>query len=222
MSFTVTAAQGGTTANKMAVVVKVVTGAALSQPGATFAAAALSDSVTPQASGSQIYGALTGTGAGASPTAEPACSPFLQSVAGTNRYAQFHLAATTTEGMPVLVGSSAGIAVAIAGAEILAAGTLAEDPSAPANSGVVTGTSVTTAAFTPPEGALLVVMVSSLAGSGVQTMSLSDTSGLGLTWTELAKFNASTAGYNGVWAAQVPSSPTTAPASQEIILSEAF
>ena len=65
MSFTVTAAQGGSTNTKMAVVVKVVTGAAASQPGTTGSAGALTVSIDPMATGSQIYGAVTGTGGGA-------------------------------------------------------------------------------------------------------------------------------------------------------------
>ena len=131
-------------------------------------------------------------------------SPFLQNVASTNRYAQFHLASLTTASTPVVAGSSAGAAVGIAAAEILASGSLAENSSAPAVSGVVNATSFTTAAFTPPAPSLLVVMVSALGGAAVCTMALSDTSGLGLNWTEQAKYNASGAGYNGVWTAQVP------------------
>jgi hypothetical protein len=87
-------------------------------------------------------------------------------------------------------------------AEILTAGTLAEDASAPAVAYAPGVTAVTTASFTPPAGALLVALISSSANASGLAITMSDTSGLGLTWTELVKENASS-GYAGIQVAQL-------------------
>ena len=60
-----------------------------------------------------------------------------------------------------------------------------------------------TAAFSPPACGLLVLMVSTNGGGGVVTMAITDTSGLGLAWTEQVKSNVSGDGYTGVWTAQL-------------------
>jgi hypothetical protein len=91
--------------------------------------------------------------------------------------------------------------------EILAAvaGTApAEDGSAPASVASGAGTAnltVTTGAFTPVAGSLLVAMVASNGGSGVTSMTVS---GGGWTWAEKSKNNPSGGDYAGIWIADVP------------------
>ena len=57
--------------------------------------------------------------------------------------------------------------------------------------------------FTPPAGSLLVAMVASNGGTGVTTMTLSDTSGLGIIWAPAVENNPANSGYCGVWTARV-------------------
>jgi hypothetical protein len=205
VAFTVKAQQGGNTANGIAVVLKVVTGASASQPGTTGNAAAFNISINPLATGSWIYGALLG---GATGLSGESGTTFQQSVASSGlRYCQFRTTATTTASTPITVGSTTGTALGIAATEILHQGTLAEDASAPAVSGFVNATSFTSAAFTPPFSSLLVLMASSNGAAGTTTMAVTDTSGYGLTWVEQAKANGGSAGYSGVWTAQMPPAP---------------
>ena len=206
VSGTVTATQGGAATAGMAVVLKVVTGAALAQPGAVASvlSATPSDTLTPQASGSWVYGAILEAGTAA--LSELADTTFEQSVTGNGLgYYALRSASATTGGTPATYGASGtvhGISTVLC--EILAAGTLAEDASSPAVSGFVNSEEFTTAAFTPPAGSLLVLMTSANGDTGTTTMSVTDTLGLGLTWTEQAKANGSSSGYSGVWTAQIP------------------
>jgi hypothetical protein len=206
VAFTVKAQQGGATATSMSLVLKVVTGAAPVQPGTTANANAISESVTPLDTGSWIYGAIL-AGATGSLTALSG-NTFSQAATGGGLHtAQLRTTSTVTGGTPITVGSSTGTAISVVAAEIIAQGTLAEDASAPAVSGFVIATSITTASFSPPAGSLLVLMVSSNGAAGTTTMAVTDTSALGLTWVEQAKRNGASNGYTGVWTAQMPSPP---------------
>lgn len=206
MSFTVTATQGGSVENGMTLVVKVITGAAAVQNGATagVTSATPSAAITPQAASSLVYGAALVT------------SGVLAALAGTSNESYTgasglfgiglrSTAVTGEAGSPVTYGEAGtthGISVALA--EILASGTLAEDASSPAAVAFANVETQTTAAFSPPAGALLVAMIATNGNTGVVTMALTDTSGLGLTWTPLEQQNAAGSGYSGVWAAQLP------------------
>ena len=61
-TFTVTATEGGSTTNGIALLVKVITGQAASQPGTVAGATQTGPnlSITPQATGSLVYGAIIG------------------------------------------------------------------------------------------------------------------------------------------------------------------
>ena len=115
-----------------------------------------------------------------------------------------HYTGTVTEGTPVTLGGSDGNEWNSWGAyEVLSAGSAAIDSSTPAAAG--TGSSSTTSpSFAPPAGAVLVAVVTAI-GTGTQAVTISDTSGLGLTWTQRGTTQSS--GYTGtaaVFTATVP------------------
>lgn len=212
--FSVTATQAGGVFQGQSMVLRVLTGAAAatSQPGATAGNATFSppqdQAITPAATGSLVYGAWLGYASG---TYAPTAATFVfQDVESGASVAQFRSADYTTASTPVTLGNGGtndGIGITLA--EILAAGgqTLTEDPSSPSPVAYDNVTATTTPAFQPPPGSLLVVAVSAIGSfnaGGVTTMTLSDTSGLGLTWTQVAVENGTGNGYVGVWVAQVP------------------
>jgi len=208
-SFTVKATQGGNTATGMSMVLKVITGAALAQPGVTgtqqFTSANPDISVTPAGSGSTVYGALLCSGTGA--VTANGSTTFLQTTSGSGlRYVQFSGPSTTASSAQDLGTTGATTGLDIAVAEILAGPglTLAEDASSPAVTAFSATFNITTASFTPPRGSLLVLMVSSNGSAGTTTMAITDTSGQNLTWAEQAKANGNSKGYAGVWSAQMP------------------
>jgi hypothetical protein len=206
MSITVTATEGGTTANGIALTVKVLTGAAPVQPGQTATSATANPpqlAITPNASASWVYG---GASINSATLYTPnAATTFSQNVNSGTVLGTFRTTATTTAATPVTVGASAPASAAdIALVEILAAAglSLAEDASSPAGVNAAAATTVATAAFTPPGGTLLVAMTATNAtGSGTVTMTVS---GGGLTWTQAAFANSATTAYAGVWLARVP------------------
>src|SRR5258707_8774273 len=211
MAITVTATQGGSTLKGMALRVFVLTQAAAVQNGATANAqiptsTAFTTSITTTQTGSRVYGA----GAHANVTdSAAALTTLVDDVAdAVNSEQYFTFKATSLTGTPgaTTLGVTAASATAgpLALAEIKTAGTLTEDVSGPAVASTTAAIFVTTASFTPPPGSLLVALVASDGSTGITTMTLSDTSGLGLIWTELVKNNPSGGDYAGVWVAQVP------------------
>lgn len=208
MAITVTATQGGTTANGLALRVFVLTQAAATQNGATANAAinsstAFTASITTTQTGSRVYGAAAnGSNSSFSAAASTTLVDDIADATNTERYGTFK--ATSLTGTPgaTILGLTAAAASTgpLAMAEIKTAGTLTEDGSAPAVASTTSATTVTTASFTPPGGSLLVALVASDGGAGVTTMTVS---GGGLTWTEQVKNNPSAGDYAGVWIAQV-------------------
>jgi hypothetical protein len=210
---TVTSSSGG----NASLAVKVLTGAAASQPGATTTSTtATAKAITPAASGSLAYAALgvfcSGSG-GTQPYTATAASQILADVSGFTVHRQavaLRSLNPTAAGTPVTVGGvSQGVEtnIALALAEILAAGTLAEDASSPPpvpadGSTSMGGSTLTTAPFTPPAGSLLVAM----ACSGATPPAVSDSSGL--TWTKQAGItDPGTQVSAAVWTAPVPGTP---------------
>jgi hypothetical protein len=210
MAITVTLSGSTGTA---ALAVKVLTGAAASQPGATASSTtATAKAITPSGTGSYVYGAMQvfhglTSGGMSLYTPNAATSVFSDATNSAAREAvSFRSASTTTSGTPVTLGFTAKgdeSTFALALCEILASGTLAEDASSPAAlpaSGVGNLTpvgSLTTASFTPPAGALLVAMGS--VGSG--TPAVSDSSGL--TWTRQLLVSGGSGVQAGIWTATV-------------------
>jgi hypothetical protein len=204
----ITATQGGSTANGIALAIKVLTGAAAVQNGATatkaFSTAANQAAITPNATGSIVYGAGVWS-SNVALTINGSSTQIMGVGDGTNgeTYGACRATATTTAATPVTVGWSAPTTSndSLALLEVLAAGTLAEDASAPPVASTTTQTTVSCAGFTPPPGSLLVAMVSSDGGGAVTTMTVS---GGGLAWSEVVKVNPSGGDYAGVWIALVP------------------
>ena len=210
-TFTVTATQGGSPANGMALRVFVLTQAAATQNGAAvnnlfLNATSFTLSITTTQTGSRVYGASavfpqnTVTAAAATTVVDNVAD-------GTNnaQYVTFKATSLTgTPGATTLGFTSATASGPFAMFEVKTAGTLTEDASGPAVASTTAAQSVTTASFTPPAGALLVALVAADGGTGQETMALSDTSGLGLAWVEQSKSNITSGDYAGVWTAQLP------------------
>ena len=216
-SMTVTATQGGSIANGLALRIFVLTGAKTdalqtgSAPSNDIASAtAFTATGTVQQASSFIYGACdhsnqadTASGTGVS------IVDAIADATNGERYTTFkNLTPATgsqTYGTTVPAASSGG-AVWL---EVLAASTLVEDSSGSVNS--TTGATSVNLTITPPPSSLLVALVSSDGGPAVTTMAVS---GGGLTWTEKVKANGSGHDYAGVWIASVPTliyspAPTT-------------
>ena len=206
----VTATQGGGTFEGGALTVKVLTGASGTPVGTTGTAtgATANVSITPAATGSWIYGAITDANNDGAWTAEGSTT-LTQSVQdnyNVTGYATFRSTSTTTGGMPVTVGATNTLTGGgIAAVEIQTNGTLAEDASSPVVTWTASATSIGTFWFVPPPGSLLVAMVSLDSSASQVTATVSDT--LGLTWTQVASANTAGDGYAGVWTAVVPATP---------------
>lgn len=217
-AFTVTATQGGSVSNGIALRVKVDTSVAAAQTGAKATqngAAAHQAAITTTQAGSQVYAALFDVGAAAL-TANGSTTLFDNNVQpgdGIVHGSGRSTSATVTPGSVTIGASAPADAGLCALAEVLPAGTITEDASSPVPVSA-NATTVSTLSFTPPAQFVLVAMVSSNGGAGVCTMSLSDTSGLGLTWTEQSKINPAGSGYAGVWLAQLPGAGPAAAGAQ--------
>jgi len=209
-SMHVTATSGGSDLIGIRVAVKVLTGAADLQNGATAsqscdftASAAHQATLTTTVTGSLVYGAIESQGS-TSLTAH-AGTTLTQYLDATVNERFADCVTTSATGTPgsVTVGASAPTTTGggCALAEILPDGTLAEDPSAPAVAVSESATTVSTADFTPPGGSLLVALVSAVGNTGVETMALS---GGGVTWAPLSEANVANGGYAGVWIAVAP------------------
>lgn len=213
MSIVVTATQGGASAPAvgMALLVRVLTGAAASQPGAVHGVIAPgsvvpSDTIaSPAGTGSWVYGALLGGNIAFSALAG---TTFEMNVNNNGlRYIGFRSTGTTTAtistGALGASGSTSGISVSLC--EILAATTLAEVTSGPgAGPGVAStasATAVSTTGFSPAAGTLLVAMAACNGASGNETLAITDSGGL--TWTEQSAQHDAGHAYSGVWTAPV-------------------
>jgi hypothetical protein len=210
----------------MALTVKALSGAAtpaaIASGGATAtfyangASQAPQAPITPNASGSVVYGAVTenfGVTSGETFTANPASS-FTQSVAdtvSTCAYGTFQSAAATTAGTAITLGGEEPVSAyaTAALAEILAAsGSALSETATALASGTAPGDFATTSVAqtaifrsAPPPGSLLVAMVSANSSWGNGGASVSITDSAGLTWTPLAE--QAYPSYSGVWIAAV-------------------
>lgn len=233
----VTAAAAGTqTAAGVALSVRVLTGAAQTQAGATAHNDAMTTpelTLTPAASGSLIMGALA-NGAAQKFTQQDPATTFYQNVgdASTNEaYCLFRSAAVTAAGVPVTVGATGpgpGGQMLGAAAEIQAAPgqVIAEDPTSPA-AVFAAALAASTAGFTPPGGSVLVALVSAnYNNAGTPTVTMAVTDSTGLTWTQLAG-NLAGQDLTSVWVAGAapvtPPPPITGPppTSRQLIVSAA-
>jgi hypothetical protein len=203
-SLAVTITATGGTDVVVAFALRVVTGAkkAAAQNGATGSGAPVppQQSITPNASGSWVYGVALAYPENGDFTANAATTFTTNAYGGGYcTYGTFRSTSTTTAGTPVTLGATAptGEYNNILMAEILASGTLAEDASTPPTLNSTFQSSLTTATFTPPPGSLLVAQAGSLSTS----VAISDS--LGLTWHNLAAVSTT---YN-IWVADMPANP---------------
>jgi hypothetical protein len=219
----VTANAGGAASPGILLRVLALTGAQLpgtlntvSQSGT----AAHDAAITPVYTGSRVVAAVLNIAAGgpaaaSGNTAIDAVSDTLSSSSQSYGYGTYE-SGTTTAATPIVVGSTAASGGGVAALEIQAAGTIATDASSPAVvSSVSVGagvTGVTTAAFRPPPGSLIVALVAA-AGSAFGSASMSVSDSYGLTWTEAVSANATGNGYAGVWVAAAPASLAAAAAT---------
>lgn len=227
MSMTVTAT---TTDATPGLCVRVLTGAATVQNGVTVSSNSgtgvvdgsyysFSHAITPGTTGSLIFGAMalqtsdtyesavSGTTFTGFATTQPGGLPggffFVSSAASTGG---------TPQTLGLVLNTGYAYTVAMAMAEILASGTLAVDTSSPALvTGSGTGMATTTAAFSPPAGAILLAMT---AAYNPFTMALTDSAG-SFTWTQLASASLSGVYYADLWAG-VPATAPSGPARSSI------
>ncbi len=225
MAFTVTATMSGTTANEhIYLTLKVLTGAAeaggASAAGITPAGGSSKTwSLTPAFGHSLPVWAISGDTIN-TPGDTPATSNTLWSDLGdsdtwieiTGFYSGTTVAATpVTLGVSTFTGGGGADYITWASYEVgpsVAGVTPAVDGSSPAvasatGAGVKT---VTTASFTPPAGSVLAacVVCGGSGSSGTMVMTMTDTSGLGLTWTQRAGNSPVTDQSTFVFTATVP------------------
>ena len=210
MSFTITYTNTSTGAYTGLVLrVLVLDNATLATtPAVTLAKDRQNASITTTTTNSRVYGSTLNYAHGGAFTAEPLCT-MLDNVNDTNedsQYGTFYTtAATGTPGSTLVgaVGTSSGSCSAIEVLPVsgIAPSTNASSPGAPYST--VTATTLTTAAFTPPAGKLLIALVVSIGGTvSTTTGAISDTSGLGLTWNLWA--NAIGPPWTGIYTAVMP------------------
>lgn len=203
MSGTVTVTQGGSTDVGTNAFLVVLTGQPPNPVGKTDGATSATPSFafTPNATGSYVYGsslALAGT------DTPNAATVFKRNGTGQGlQYVSLRSSAPTTAATPVTLGGTGVTGVSIALAEFLAD---TEDASSPGGFNSSTP-SVTSPAFTPPAGSVMALMIQTNGGAGIVTMGVTDTLGLGITWTEVSVpvgGNLAGNGYAGVWAGKFP------------------
>lgn len=219
MAYQVTATEGANSVNGVLLRVKVLTGAAATQNGATKIADTgvspfYDQSITTTVTGSVVYGAMADGNTAFSMTADARTTLFDNFADNTQGCQYSTWRATSATGSPgaTTLGATSpggGEHGTYAAVEILASGTITEDASAPAVASTTAATSVQSAAFTPPPGSLLVAMVSHCS-SGVSSIAITNNGGA-LTWVQRAYESTSGGTGAGVWIAQVPAASGWSP-----------
>lgn len=207
-SLTVTAAGAGAITAGILLRVRVLDNAALPSTPNTATATAQTVSITPDATGSLVYSALTAQG-GLAPTGSAGNTVIDGTLDGSGVDHGTFVSASRTAGVAFTAGGSVSGATvnsfSVAAVEVQPyGGTITTNASSPA---VATGsTTATTAGFSPPTGAkLLVALVSSGATTaGVPGMTVTDS--YGLTWTQAVMANANGQSFAGIWYAYTPAS----------------
>jgi hypothetical protein len=218
MSIQVTATQGGVTANGILLRVKVLTGVSGSPLGSSgedgTRPGPAQCTVTTTAPGSMVYGAVIAYAPEAGLTAHSGTTlidSYLDSP-NANLYGTFASSSVTVTPGATVFGTDAppcSGGLAIAAQEILSAGTIQDDSSAPPVAVTDSATAITSDAFSPPDGALLLALISSDGGIAGPAMAVT---GGGLAWNEVSGITSPDGGYAGVWAADAgaigPDDPT--------------
>lgn len=209
ISMRVTATETGVTNNGMSLSVKMLTGAAAVQNGASNSSTSITTpslAVTPNATASLVYGAIINANSTTVWTALANTTFAINFSDATNGavYGNYRSTGSTVASSSITLGASAPTGAAsggIAEAEILASTGLLESAASPAAVTTTSATTVSTATFTAITGALLVATVCADSGAGVVGVTVS---GGGLVWVEIVKAASSPNGYAGVWMARVP------------------
>ena len=220
-SMTVTANWTGTTSYSDSITVLVLTGAANNQAGAahntaTSSTAALAScGVTTTAAGSWCFGIVCSDASSTAPTIPGgqtdvfnSLTMFLAGTSGTGHWVQGTSSPTSLSGTPVTINDTApsqeyGMAVL----EILAAGGgITLDASTPIPVfGSGSASTLTTASFTPPLGAMLLVAFTKDSGTAV-TMNAPTNTGGAVTWDSAVAVNISSQGQSAIWRGVVTTS----------------
>lgn len=205
-NFTVTATQGGSVATSMVMSVRVITGAAGVQNGsvasASLGSGATQVSITPTTNNSWVYAGFNSGGLG---SFTPAANNTQEvNFAGTsNQIGITRSTSTLTGGTPFTAGTTAPSGGGqIVAAEVISAGTLAEDASSPPVVTTAGSGPITSAAFSPPSGSIVLVIVATGGSAGVSTLTLTNSGGL--TFTQLVTANASLFGVHAIFVAFIP------------------
>ena len=215
MAFTVTVTNTSTGAYTGVLVrVLVLDNAVLAATPATAKAADVFNvSITTTTVNSMVYGSVLNYNAQVTFTPEGNCT-FLDNVPDSGngtQYGSFYTTSPTSSPAPTTVGASGtGAAGSISAIEVLPVGGTAPstDASSPGSPFTTTSaTALTTASFTPPAGKLIVVLALVDGGTGgTGSASISDTSGLGLTWAPYAI--AAGPPWTGIWTTTMPGAGT--------------
>ncbi len=209
MALTVTASCNGDLPGIM-LSVKVLNGArvAVSQTGNTATAqTSTENSLTTTVADSVVYGALNdGNNDVFTADANTTFITYFNNSDTGDAFATFRgTNATVTPGAALYGADPANVSFpqAYAAAEILPSTTLTEDSSTPVTATSSTGSSVTTASFSPPVGSLLVALAA--GGGDAAGLTFTVTDNLGLTWHQLAYATGNDYLGAGVWVADMPS-----------------
>jgi hypothetical protein len=165
--------------------------------------------LTPAAGGSVVVAGVYDAGGGGqlSPAAGNATDDDGLTSGNGNSWWYGHYAGTVTEGDAVTLGGTNDDGWNAWGAyEVIpSGGSPAIDPSTPAAVHALNppDESATTAPFTPPAGSVLVAIILS-DGTGAQGFAVSDTSGLGLTWTQRGAYSVGYVGSSAVFTTTIP------------------
>lgn len=212
-AITVTATQSGSTANGMIVRVRVLTRA---RPAALIAAgtckgtqagaAGHSVALTTTVAGSIVWCAMENGNAGANnPVGGNSSLDDIPDATNAEQYGTiFQTTPTVTPGA-FTSGSADSFNGGCASIEILPAvnGVApTTDGSSPALAQTFAATTLMTASFNPPSGALLMAVVVSNGAASTVNMTVTDTSGL--VWTEAIASHTANNRYSGIWLADVP------------------
>jgi hypothetical protein len=219
MPYTVTATQGGATANGMLLRLLVLTGAAVVQNGASgtqSAAAAHTVALMTTVAGSVVWSVTyNGNDAAVDPSSGNTALDAVLDTTNDCAYATLFSAATVTPG-----SFTAGVIDSFNGGcaamEVLPkkAGTPpAVSGTGPAAASTLTATTVTTASFSPPAGALLLALVSANGTPFTGNPTTVNVAASGLVFSAVAQANALNNQYAGIFTAHIPSSGGSAGAT---------
>jgi hypothetical protein len=197
VAFTVTATPGGPSAQRgVDILVRVLTNAAeaggASNGSRNTAGGTAGGSLTPNFSNSFVGFSVTSDGITTMPAAATSNTYDRAGPGHTDTWvsAAGHYTGTVTAATPLTYGAGsagAGDHENWCAYEVPASGgTITVDGSSPAGVSSDTGTSATTASFSPPVGSVLLVMVAAgCSGTGAgATCTITDSSGTGMVWTQ--------------------------------------